>query len=185
MKKITLMLWILVAHIALASAASAPAVPTSITGENLVINAQQTFVIAPDKTYAIVFLSAKCPCSLSHLTELKNLAQDYPEIQIVGVHSNNDEDHVLAESYFKIHGLTFPVIQDKNNALADQFGALKTPHAFIIANGKVVYRGGVSDRQTFEPDARKYLREAMEDLKQKRPVKTSNTRTLGCAIPRS
>ena len=191
MAKLKFLLWIsaalLIARLLVPVDADAAelAPATSIAGEDLVTTAVKTITLAPEKTYAIVFLSTVCPCSLSHLTELKNLAKDYPDVEMIGVHSNTDETAKDAETYFKVHGVTFPVIQDSANALANRFGAFKTPHAFVITKGAVVYRGGVSNQQTFSPDARKYLREALEDLKSNRPVKTSSTRTLGCAIPRS
>jgi hypothetical protein len=193
MKKLTKRPWtacvLSVASVALllvsGKALAADSVPTQVSGENLATTESQTIAIAPEKTYALVFLSTKCPCSLSHLTELKNLAHDYPDVQMIGVHSNLDEDVKGAETYFKVHALGFPVIQDRDNALANELGAFKTPHVFVIRSGKVLYRGGVSDHQTYAPDARKYLREALEDLKQNRPVKNAATRTLGCAIPRS
>jgi peroxiredoxin len=191
MKKITLLLWILAALLIVrllvpvdAQAADSQ-VPSQITGENLVDKQPRTLTLDPAKTYAIVFLSAVCPCSNSHLTELKNLAKEYPNVEVIGVHSNLDESLEKAEAYFGAHELNFPVIQDKDNALADALGAFKTPHSYVVSAGKIVYRGGVSDHQTYAPDARKYLREALEDLKQNRPVKTATTRTLGCAIPRS
>lgn len=166
-----------------ANASGAP--PSVIEGQNLASTETQSIVLKHDKTYAVVFLSTKCPCSLSHLTELKALVRDYPDVQLIGVHSNLDEDVTEAQAYFKAHALGFPVVQDRDNILANRFGAFKTPHAFIVSKGEIVYRGGVSDRQTYAPDARKYLRDALEDLKQNRVVKTSSTRTLGCAIPRS
>jgi peroxiredoxin len=191
MKKLTLLLWILAALlivrlvVPIDAHAAETTVPSQISGENLVDKQPKTLALDAAKTYAVVFLSAGCPCSNSHVTELKNLVKDYPNVEMIGVHSNTDEDVKKAETYFAAHDLGFPVIQDKNNAIADQLGAFKTPHAFVISAGKIVYRGGVSDRQTFAPDAKKYLREALEDLKQNRPVKTATSRTLGCAIPRS
>ncbi len=191
MKKITLLLWILAALLVVrllvpvdAHAADVQ-VPAQISGENLVDKQARTLTLDPTKTYALIFLSAVCPCSNSHLTEIKNLVNDYPNVEVIGIHSNMDEDLAKSETYFGAHSLNFPVIQDSNNKLADALGAFKTPHSYIVSGGKIVYRGGVSDHQTFSPDARKYLRDALEDLKQNRPVKNSTTRTLGCSISRS
>lgn len=191
MKKTTFLLWILGALLLLRllvpvdAMAAEPTPPSTISGENLIDSKSLSIHLDANKTYAIVFLSSVCPCSNSHLTELKNLVSDYPGVQMIGIHSNTDEDVEKTRRYFAAHAMNFPVIQDKDNALANALGAFKTPHAFVVSGGKVVYRGGVSDHQTYAPDARKYLREALEDLKQNRPVKAATTRTLGCAIPRS
>jgi len=33
----------------------------------------------------VLFLSAKCPCSISHMEEVKNLAKDFPEFKFVAM----------------------------------------------------------------------------------------------------
>lgn len=166
-----------------AGAAELTAFP--MIGENLQAAKALTIEASETKTRAVIFLSTKCPCSASHLSEVRSLAKDYPDVEFVGVHSNIDEPVNEAEAYFKNADLSFPVIQDTNNSIANRLQAFKTPHAFVIVKNQIVFKGGVSDHQEFKPDARKYLREALEDLKQKRSIKTPVARTLGCAIPRS
>lgn len=137
------------------------------------------------KALVLVFLSAKCPCSDSHISELKALAQDYPDFTFSAIHSNVDEEIATSKIYFEKASLPFPVIQDQNAELANRFHALKTPHAFVVkANGDILYQGGVSSSHTFAKADRKYLREALEDLEHHRPVKIPEGRTLGCTISR-
>jgi len=189
MKKITFLLWVLAAllfiRLLVPIDAQAAELPKAIVGENLVDKKPVTVALDPAKTYAVVFVSSKCPCSNSHVGELASLVKDYPSVTFVGIHSNTDEELNRSEEYFAAHAMGFPIVQDTNNALADAFGAFKTPHSYVIRAGEILYRGGVSDHQTYNPSARKYLREALEDLKQNRAVKTATTRVLGCAIPRS
>jgi peroxiredoxin len=170
-----------------ASFAFADHMPFPISGKNVITGAdvQVEASLEGSKPQVIVFLSQKCPCSDSHVAELKKLAQDFPEVQFTGVHSNIDESPEKTKEYFEKIALPFPIVQDDNNRIADRFSARKTPHAYVVVKNEIVYRGGVSDRKTFRPDARLYLREALEDLKQHRPLRTPEARTLGCAIPRS
>lgn len=133
----------------------------------------------------VTFLSAKCPCSNSHVKELKSLKDTYPEFDFVAVHSNPDEAPELTQAYFADINLPFPVIQDQKTALADQFGAFKTPHTFVVLkSGEIAYQGGVSSSKDFDRATEKFLREALEDLHQKREVKKKEGRTLGCVISR-
>lgn len=137
------------------------------------------------KGLVVLFLSAKCPCSHSHIGELKSLVKDYPEFSFVAIHSNVSEDLTLSRSYFENAELPFQVIQDEKTQIADRFKALKTPHAFVIKPGGIIaYQGGVSSSRDFSVADRKFLREALDDISHGRNVKTPEGRTLGCAITR-
>lgn len=168
------------------SGVSAAALPHTISGKSVIDDRQVEVGQATKKALVVVFLSAVCPCSNSHLAELKSLNTDFPDFDFVGVHSNTDESKELTLSYFKTANLPFPVVQDSKAKLADEFKALKTPHVFVILNdGKTAYRGGVSSSRHFDDKTdRKYLREALTDLAVGRAVKTPEGRTLGCVISR-
>jgi hypothetical protein len=142
-------------------------------------------VEAEAKSAVVVFLSAKCPCSHDHTGELAELAKTYPQYKFFGVHSNADETAAETKAYFEKLNLPFPVVQDAGAAAANHFKALKTPHVFVLNSaGETVYQGGVSDSKDFERSDRKYLREALKDLHENKPVKTAAARSLGCAIKR-
>lgn len=158
---------------------------SSFTGIELISNKSQTVTAEKSKGLVVVFVSAKCPCSDSHIAELKSLAKDFPQFNYVAVHSNMDETAEVAKTYFKTVALPFPVIHDSKAEIADRFQALKTPHAFVVlANGKMAYQGGVSSSHRFEKADKKFLREALDDLAHDRKVKTPEGRTLGCSIYR-
>lgn len=137
------------------------------------------------KATVLIFLSSKCPCSMSHLEEVKNLAKENPEIRFIGVNSNSDETVEDSKKYFAAQGIPFPVLKDEKAVLADEFKAVKTPHAYILdSTGKKLYQGGVSNSAMFPKADRPYLREALSDLKAGREIKTPLARALGCAILR-
>lgn len=133
----------------------------------------------------LVFLSSKCPCSISHVSELQALAKEYTNVQFIGVNSNSDETLESAHQYFKTSDLGFPVLKDLGMKLADHFKASKTPHAFLLSSdGKILFQGGVSNSSKFPQADRKFLREALEDLKSEKKIRTPEARALGCAITR-
>ncbi len=134
---------------------------------------------------AVVFFSAKCPCSNSHVQEVLELSQKYSQIQFVGVHSNSDETLEQARNYFKGKKFSFPVISDSDGEIAEKYKALKTPHAFLLNSaGEVVYAGGVSNSADGTQATEKPLQNAIEDLRQGKAPRVQAARTLGCVIKR-
>ncbi len=137
------------------------------------------------KGTVVLFLSAKCPCSRSHETSLEALAKEFPEVKFVAVHSNADENEELSGFHFKEAGLSFPVIRDQNARIADEFRALKTPHAFVVGpKGECWFDGGVDDTKDAAKATKHYLKAALTDLRDGREPKEKTVRTLGCVIKR-
>jgi hypothetical protein len=138
------------------------------------------------KGYVLVFLSALCPCSNSHVSEVKTLYQDFKSFQFIGVHSNQDEAPDISMKYFKSIQMPFPILADANARLADEFKAYKTPHAFVLSpKGKVLYQGGVTSSALADQADKHFLREALQDLDAGKNVRMVRGRTLGCVISRS
>lgn len=134
-----------------------------------------------------VFLSARCPCSGSHEPVLKKIYEEYSPkgVQIIGIHSNMDEDATLTKTHFLKSALPFPVIQDRENYYANRLNALKTPHVFVFSKtGEILYRGGVDDSQTHIGAKKDYLRIVLEAWVQEKELPYQETRSLGCVIPR-
>lgn len=177
--------WGLVFALALQSTPAFTASSSAVEGQAIVDGAKVVATPAGHKGLVVVFLSSQCPCSNSHINELKSLVTDYPQFQFVGVHSNHDETVESARIYFTQAALPFPVIQDSDLKLADRFKALKTPHSFVLRpDGSIAFQGGVSSSHEFAQAEHKWLREALQDIKQDKKVRTASARTLGCAISR-
>lgn len=150
-----------------------------------VMTGQETTVHSTSKGLVVVFLSAKCPCSKSHMSELAELAREFKEFAFVGVHSNMDESEELAKNYFTELKLPFPVIRDSEAKIADRFKALKTPHAFVLApSAEPLFQGGMSDSKDCADAGRRFLREALTAINAGKTPKERSVRTLGCAIVR-
>jgi hypothetical protein len=161
-------------------------IPKDINGLSPIDKQPRKILLNGNETATVVvFLSASCPCSDSHIPYLKKIKLEFPQITFIAIHSNMDEDEKTTEAYFKAVNLPFDVIQDVEARLADQFQAYKTPHAFIISKeGKVLYEGGVTSSAKAHQASHFYLRDALTDLTSGRPIKTKEVRTLGCMIAR-
>lgn len=140
---------------------------------------------AKGKETVLIFLSSKCPCSHSHLKYLTELKEKFPEFDFIGVHSNQDEKENEAAEYFKSQNLNFPVLYDLKAALADQLGALKTPHVFVLNDkGETVFQGGITNSSQVERAKKFYLQEVLTNLKAGKNLESHEARTLGCYISR-
>ncbi len=156
-----------------------------ISGKNLLTGEELVLRSEGKKGLVVVFLSATCPCSHSHIDELRDLSQVYKEFNFVVIHSNVDEGKGVSQPYFQKNHFPFPVLEDEKSALADQLQSYKTPHAYVFGpKGQPLYVGGVSSSRDAKKADRKYLREALEDIQADQPVRTPEARTLGCTISR-
>lgn len=162
------------------------ATPLPLEGTDLLTDKKIQISAGSKKGLVVVFLSASCPCSNSHVAEISKIANEYGDFNFVAVHSNANEDSAISKNYFADKKLPFPVIQDSGAKLANQFKALKTPHVFVVQpNGEIAYQGGVTNSADCARADKHLLREALDDLKQNHLVRTPNGRTLGCIIKRS
>lgn len=169
------------------SLAHAAAWPQSLQAENL-LTGQMLEVAKPipdKKALVVIFLSAKCPCSNSHVVEVQKLANEYPDFRFLAIHSNADELKENAKNYFQQKALSFPVVADENSQIADILRANKTPHSFVISkDGQILYQGGVTNSADAARADRHFLKEALEEIHQGKKVSVAEGRTLGCAIIR-
>jgi hypothetical protein len=138
---------------------------------------------------AFVFLSSQCPCSQASEKHLNDLVQEFSKnsfFNIVGVFSDQKEDPVKAEQYFKNSGLQFPVIRDVGGVLAKQLGAIKTPHVFLFeyqqGREELVYVGGVASGRKILASDELYLKNVLEHLSQNKAAPFKEKRVLGCRI---
>jgi hypothetical protein len=172
----------------LAAALALGAAPkfVAIEGKDLVTG-KEFRVDSPTRESPVVavFVSSRCPCSASHEQELKKLAVAYPQARFVGVHSNADETVEQAREHFARSAFPFPIVRDEGAVLADLWGALKTPHAYVfVTEGELAFQGGVDDSKQAVTAKKRYLADALDAIKGGKKPDPSVVRTLGCVIKR-
>lgn len=137
------------------------------------------------KGTVVIFMSAKCPCSDSHVPVVKKLSANFKNFEFVIIHSNADETKKDAYNYFKKAALNLNVIEDLHSKIADDFKAFKTPHAFVVnPRGQIVYQGGVTNSSHAASADKHFLEDALKDLNANKSVQLAEGRTLGCVIMR-
>lgn len=156
------------------------------TGQELFEGKTFTFPQKESKAAVVMFLSATCPCSASHEKALRDLSEKYSKegFEFIAVHSNQNETQELAKLHFKSAGLPFPIVEDRGAKIADELKALKTPHVFVIQNNQIVYQGGVDDSNVASEAKTHYLADALQELKENKPITVAKSRSLGCQIKR-
>lgn len=133
----------------------------------------------------VIFLSKDCPCSQGNLDYLNQLSLEFKNIHFIGIHSKKKSTAKEINAYLQDKNLNFDIYNDHDLKIADQFKALKTPHAFIVSTeGVVIYNGGITNT-TFSKNAKEfYLKDALLDVQNHKLPSKAETRTLGCFIER-
>ena len=99
---------------------------------------------------------------------------------------NDGDSYNDMKEYGKDQGYTFHYLIDYNSAMANAFGATRTPEVFLFdKSGKLVYHGAIDDNVN-GPDQvkRKHVENAIEEMVSGKIVSTAKTRFVGCNIKR-
>ena len=146
------------------------------------------------KGFIIVFTCNHCPFAKLYPERLIMLSEKYKSLHVPLIAINSTDSLVYEEETFaemvkkvKEKGFNFPYLQDNTQAVAKNFGAEKTPHAFVIwkENNQwiIKYKGAIDDNGA-EPKkvAHAYVEEAVDALMHSKTIAVTETRSIGCAI---
>ncbi len=101
----------------------------------------------------------------------------------VASNDNEDEEQVRRTALQRRIG---PVLRDEGHMIADRYGALTTPHLFIIDERGILRYAGALDDVSFRQrvPTRNYLAEAIGALLRGQAPDPTSTAPYGCAIVR-
>ncbi len=142
------------------------------------------------KPVMIHFWSATCPFVMRYEERLQEIMDDYSKrgVVILAIDSNADESVKHIKEIAERRKVNYPILIDPKNKVADQFGAITTPHVFIVdKNGKLIYEGAVDDQGWSEdnPVKKHYVREALDAYLSGLPIPNSKTKSVGCTVKRA
>ena len=143
--------------------------------------------LAGAKGAVILFIATKCPVSNAYNERMEKLAQEYKAkgINFIGINSNNTEPASEVKSHAAEKGLTFTILKDDGNKIADRLGATRTPEAYALdANMKLVYHGRIDNSQKLEGITSEDLREALNEMLAGKAVTKTGGAAFGCTIKR-
>jgi len=145
------------------------------------------------KGLLVMFTCNTCPVVKAYQSRTNEVCK-YAKDKQIGVillnsneaYRNNGDSYSDMKSYASAQKYSWPYVVDENSAMANAFGASRTPECFLFnADGKLVYHGAIDDNQN-GPDevTRKHLVVAMDEMLAGKDVSVKKTRSVGCNIKR-
>lgn len=156
---------------------------------------QISFADFPDaKGFAVVFTCNHCPYAIAYELRLIALHNEFASqgVPIIAINSNDARQYPL-DSFEQMQvraaqrGFPFPYLHDEDQSTAHNYGALKTPHVFLLARkGDAlvkVYEGAIDDNYS---NARAvqvhYLADAIKALLEGQLPSQAQTVPVGCSV---
>jgi thiol-disulfide isomerase/thioredoxin len=138
----------------------------------------------------VVFAANGCPTVRSLEPLLVEFQREYERhaVQLVLVNSNNSalspgDTYEATVKRARESGFAFPYLKDEGGAVARGFGAVTTPHAFVLdEQRRLRYQGRIANSRQPSTDTDRYLERAVEDILAGREVAVPETEPYGCSI---
>ncbi len=144
---------------------------------------------------AVIFVGTDCPLAKLYAPRLEDLYKKYEPkgVSFLAINSNRQDSMAKVGAFARIHELSYPVLKDVGNAVADAFAAERTPQAFLLDRDRVIrYSGRIDDqyglgatsgyaKPTLEHSD---LANAIDELLAGKEVSVPQTEATGCIIGR-
>ena len=142
---------------------------------------------AESKAIVIMFIATKCPVSNDYNSRMEKVFNDYKdkEVSFLGINSNKAEDVSEIGNHAKNNGLTFTILKDEKNIIADKFDASFTPEIYVLSSDfELLYHGRIDNsRRESEVDVTD-LRNVLDEILSGKSVNNPETKAFGCTIKR-
>jgi peroxiredoxin len=135
----------------------------------------------------LIFIATRCPVSNAYNARMQKLSEDYRArgVNVVGINSNSIEPAAEVKQHAAEKGLTFTILKDAGNQIADRFDAQVTPEAYLLdATGKLVYHGRIDNSRNGDAITSSELRDAIEAMLAGKAVEKQEVKAFGCSIKR-
>lgn len=135
----------------------------------------------------IIYVATRCPVSNAYNERMEAIYKEYSakNVAFLGINSNKEESAEEVQKHAKENGLTFTILKDPGNVIADQFGATVTPEVFLLNKDlKVVYHGRIDDSQREAQVKKQDLRNALDNYLANKEISDADTKAFGCSIKR-
>lgn len=148
--------------------------------------------LADREVVVVAFLGTECPLAKLYAGRLQSIADEYAKrgVGLLIVMPNVQDSLEDITAFVRQHNLTVPVLKDMRNKVADQFGAERTPEAYVLdRERKICYRGRIDDQYLVgivrNKPTREDLRLAIDEVLSKQNVAVAETEAVGCIIGRA
>ncbi|MBS1492778.1 MAG: thioredoxin family protein [Bacteroidetes bacterium] len=149
----------------------------------------------PDsKGFIVVFTSNGCPFAKLYPQRMNEMNLKYRPLNVPLIAINSSDTLQFEENSFmemvktaKEGNYNFSYLSDADQIAARNFGAKKTPHAFVIwkENNEwiIKYNGAIDDNAAHPEEVKnKFVENAVDELLKGEEVKVKETKSIGCSI---
>jgi peroxiredoxin len=148
---------------------------------------------ADNDALLVVFTCNHCPYAKAKIPVLNDLADDYDDVAVVGINSNDEEEYpddsfermqeVVGEGHVRYDAY----LRDETQEVAKVYGAVCTPDPFLLRKDGdewvVAYHGRLDDATNPDDDpTRREMREAIDAVLAGEDVDLGFNPSRGCTI---
>jgi len=139
----------------------------------------------------VAFTCNHCPYVQAYEQRLIQFQNDFRQqgVQLICINSN-DELNYPEDSFDRMKerakqkAFNFPYLRDKDQTVAEAYGAQCTPHVFVLDKGRILrYNGRIDDNWKNSSQAKKQeLRDAVREILAGKEVSVQFSPPIGCSI---
>lgn len=142
------------------------------------------------KPYSLfIFLSPECPLSQNYLPLLNRLRKTYSkDISFYGIIPGKAYSPTMINEFASMYNVQFPLLIDSSKSLTNYMRAGVTPEIILLNEKNIlVYKGAVDDLlmglgKRRVKAANEYLKDAIVQSLENKPVSVKRTKAVGCKI---
>ncbi len=137
------------------------------------------------RVIVMLTLSTRCPAVPRYAPRLNRLYSTYHSrgVAFVGLYPEADETPERVRDHARRMGFQFPVVIEGAAAIARALKATHVPQAFVLnSQGQLLYSGAIDSVIKREVGQHAYLRDAIEAVLNRKPVKIARTAVTGCFL---
>jgi peroxiredoxin len=135
----------------------------------------------------ILFVATECPVSNAYNERMENIYQEYASkgFAFLGINSNKAEFVDRIKEHAEDNSLTFPILKDEKNVIADMFEASVTPEAYVLnSEFEILYHGRIDNSRNESEVVSKDLENTLDEIYSGSEVTKKVTKAFGCTIKR-
>lgn len=139
------------------------------------------------KAIVIIFIATECPISNAYNSRMEKIFEDYDQkgITFLGINSNKEESVDRIKEHAEENNLTFTILKDETNIIADKFEASFTPEVYVLdSNFEILYHGRIDNSKKESEVVSKDLENALSEILAGKEVSKKKTKAFGCTIKR-
>jgi len=140
------------------------------------------------KIVVLEWINQQCPVSHGKHKDktMQDTAKKFEGQPVVwlSIDSSHYADPKANKDYAEKMGLTYPILHDQDGKVGKAYGAMTTPHMFVIdKEGVLAYAGAIDGGKAKGDEApRNYVAEAVDALLKGSTVAVASTKPYGCSV---